>query len=154
CEALNGSGLANTTLTTTYKADGEATAGMGAVPLPAHCVVDASTDPRVGVDGNNYAIGYRLTLPDDWNGRFLFMGGGGNDGSIGPAVGTNVGALGEMKPALTQGYAVVNTDGGHTGGSAASFGTDPQARIDHAYNAFDKTAANAKLLIAERYGRG
>ena len=154
CESLSGSTLANTTLTTTYLADGEASAGTPAVPLPAHCVVDASTDPRTGVDGKSYAIGYRLTLPDDWNGRFLFMGGGGNDGSIGPAVGTNVGPLGDMKPALTQGYAVVNTDGGHTGSNAESFGTDPQARLDHAYNAFDKTAVNAKALIAERYGRG
>lgn len=154
CESLGGAALANTTLTTTYRADGEATGGTPAVPLPAHCVVDASTDARTGVDGNSYAIGYRLTLPDDWNGRFLFMGGGGNDGSIGPAVGTSVGPLGDMKPALTQGYAVVNTDGGHTGSSAADFGTDPQARIDHAYNAFDKTAVNAKALIAERYGRG
>lgn len=154
CEALSGSALANTTLTTTYRADGEATTGTPAVPLPAHCVVDAATDARTGTDGNAYAIGYRLTLPDNWNGRFLFMGGGGNDGSIGPAVGTNVGPLGDMKPALTQGYAVVNTDGGHTGGSAAMFATDEQARIDHAYNAFDKTAVNAKALISERYGRG
>ncbi len=154
CESLSGRSLANTTLTATYRADGEATTGTPPLPLPAHCVVDASTDARTGTDGNSYAIGYRLTLPDDWNGRFLFMGGGGNDGSIGPAVGTNVGALGDMKPALTQGYAVVNTDGGHTGGSAAMFATDEQARIDHAYNAFDKTAVNAKALISERYGRG
>ncbi len=153
CAALAQTALTATTLTTTYRADGTATGGTPAVPLPAHCVVDGKTNERVGVDGNTYAIGYRLTLPDNWNGRFLFMGGGGNDGSIGPAVGTNVGPLNDLRPALTQGYAVVNTDGGHTGGSGADFATDPLARIDHAYNAFDKTAVNAKALISARYGR-
>ncbi|MBX3622520.1 MAG: tannase/feruloyl esterase family alpha/beta hydrolase [Rhizobacter sp.] len=155
CEALASStALTATTLHTTYRAEGAATGGSPAVPLPAHCVVDASTNARTGVDGKAYAIGYRLTLPDNWNGRFLFMGGGGNDGTIGPATGTNVGPLDDLKPALARGYAVVNTDGGHTGTSGADFATDPLARIDHAYNAFDKTAVNAKALIAQRYGRG
>ena len=49
---------------------------------------------------------------------------------------------------------MVSTDGGHTGGSA-EFALDAQARIDHAYNAFDKTAVNAKdvatnLTLARR----
>lgn len=153
CESLAQTALTATTLRTTYRADGTATGGTPAVPLPAHCVVDGSTNARTGVDGKSYAIGYRLTLPDNWNGRFLFMGGGGNDGTIGPALGTNVGPLDDLKPALTRGYAVVNTDGGHTGTAASDFATDPLAKIDHAYNAFDKTAVNAKALIAQRYGR-
>lgn len=154
CDALAATALTATTLRTAYRATGAATGGTPAAPLPAHCVVDASTNARTGVDGKSYAIGYRLTLPDDWNGRFLFMGGGGNDGSIGPAVGTNVGPLDDLRPALARGYAVVNTDGGHTGSAASDFATDPLAKIDHAYNAFDKTAVNAKALIAQRYGRG
>ncbi|HET7792423.1 MAG TPA: tannase/feruloyl esterase family alpha/beta hydrolase [Rhizobacter sp.] len=155
CEALvANSGLAATTVAVVYNADGAASAGTPSRPLPAHCVVTASTNARTGVDGKSYAIGYRLTLPDTWNGRFLFMGGGGNDGTIGPALGTNVGPLNDLRPALAQGYAVVNTDGGHTGTTASSFATDPLAKIDHAYNAFDKTAVNAKALIAKRYGRG
>jgi feruloyl esterase len=153
CDALARTGLAATTLATQYRADGQARGGTPAVPLPAHCVVDARADERTGVDGRRYAIGFRLTLPDTWNGRFLFMGGGGNDGTIGPAVGVGIGPPNALRPALTQGYAVVNTDGGHTGASAADFGTDPQARIDHAYNAFDKTAVGAAGLIARRYGR-
>ena len=47
---------------------------------------------------------------------------------------------------------MVSTDAGHTG-TSASFGADPQARIDHAYNAHDKTALAAKDLIAWRYGK-
>lgn len=151
CDALATTSLTATTLRAAYRADGAASAGT--LPLPAHCVVDGSTNARTGVDGKSYAIGYRLTLPDTWNGRFLFMGGGGNDGTIGAATGTSVGPLDDLRPALARGYAVVNTDGGHTGTSASDFATDPLARIDHAYNAFDKTAVNAKALITARYGR-
>lgn len=151
CEALAKQALPLTTLTVAYNAAGAASAA--GVTLPAHCQIDGATNARTGVDGHSYAIGFRLRMPDTWNGRFLFMGGGGNDGNVGSAIGTNVGALGSMTPALLNGYAVVGTDGGHTGGSGADFATDPLARVDHAYNAFDKTAVNAKALIAALYGR-
>ena len=45
---------------------------------------------------------------------------------------------------------MVSTDAGHQG-TDATFGLDPQARIDHAYNSYDKTAVNAKALIVARY---
>jgi feruloyl esterase len=152
CEALASAAIASTTLTATYNADAAVTVGGAA--LPAHCVVEGKTNARTGVDGKSYAIGFRLRLPDTWNGRFLFNGGGGNDGTLGDAVGPPVGPITALVPAVSQGYAVVSTDGGHTGTSASDFGTDPLARIDHAYNAYDKTAVNAKALIAARYGRG
>ena len=151
CTALTPAGLGATTLSTVWNADGAVT--VSGTALPAHCVVDGQTNARTGVDGKTYAIGFRLRLPDQWNGRFLFMGGGGNDGVIGASIGPNVGAVGAMKPALLEGYAIVSTDGGHTGTSGADFATDPLARIDHAYNAYDKTAVNAKALISQRYGR-
>ena len=47
---------------------------------------------------------------------------------------------------------MVSTDAGHTG-TSASFGADPQARTDHAYNSYDKTAVASKSLISTRYGR-
>jgi feruloyl esterase len=151
CAALARSAPPNTTLTATYNADKAST--VAGTALVAHCLVDGKTNERTGVDGKSYAIGFRLRLPDDWNGRLVFMGGGGNDGSLGNATGPNVGTPPTgMLPALQQGWAVVSTDGGHTGGSA-DFAVDPQARIDHAYNAFDKTTVNAKALIASRYGR-
>lgn len=61
-------------------------------PYPDHCVVTGFLEERVGTGGQNYATGFELRLPQDWNGRFFFQGGGGIDGSIRPAVGTNTGS--------------------------------------------------------------
>lgn len=145
--------LAGTTLLTSYlppdsKRPGGAATGAF---LPGHCVVTGSINPRVGVDGKNYAIGFQLSLPDNWNGRFLFLGGGGNDGVLRDTSLSSSISIGTPSP-LGQGFAVVSTDGGHIG-TTASFGADPQARTDHAYNAYDKTAVAAKSLIATHYGR-
>lgn len=125
-------------------------AATGAL-LSGHCVVTGSINPRVGVDGKNYAIGCQLSLPDNWNGRFLFIGGGGNDGILRDTSLSSSISGGTPSP-LGQGFAVVSTDAGHSG-TTASFGADPQARIDHAYNSYDKTAVSAKSLIATHYGR-
>ena len=103
------------------------------------------------MDGKNYAIGFQLSLPDRWNGRFLFIGGGGNDGVLRDTSLSSSISGGTPSP-LGQGFAVVSTDAGHTG-TSASFGADPQARIDHAYNSYDKTAVASKSLISTRYGR-
>ena len=155
CEGLPASpGLANTTVTTVYHPENTrrvGNVGTGDL-LPGHCVVEGKMDPRVGVDGNNYHIGFRLSLPDNFNGRFLYLGGGGNDGSLGDTSRTASISGGTPSP-LGQGFAVVSTDAGHQGPTAASFGADPQARIDHAYNAHDKTAQAAKALIAARYSK-
>ncbi|MGA0104003.1 MAG: type II secretion system F family protein [Steroidobacteraceae bacterium] len=45
--------------------------------LPSHCRVEGVLDERVVVDAVTYGIRFALALPDDWNGRFLFQGGGG-----------------------------------------------------------------------------
>jgi len=127
------------------------TTPMGAsATLPAHCMVKGRINPRTGVNDTPFAIGFELRLPTNWSGRFFFQGGGGNDGSSSNAIGSpgNGG-----RPALSRGFATVKTDGGHIGGSAASFGFDPQARIDHAYNAFGKTAVTAKAIIDLYYGK-
>jgi len=146
-------GLAATRLSTSYvppdtrRPGGASTGAL----LPGHCVVTGAINPRVGVDGKNYAIGFQLSLPDQWNGRFLFIGGGGNDGIL-RDTSLSSSISGATPSPLGQGFAVVSTDAGHTG-TTASFGADPQARLDHAYNAYDKTAVAAKSLISTRYGR-
>ena len=118
--------------------------------LPEHCIVQAKINPRIGVNNTPFAIGFEVRLPASWSGRFFFQGGGGNDGFFSPATGSpgNGGRL-----ALARGFASVRCDGGHTGSAGSSFGFDPQARVDHAYNAWDKAAVTAKAIIDLYYGK-
>ncbi len=120
-------------------------------PLPEHCIVHGRIDERVGTDGKPYYTGFELRLPSAWTHRFLYQGGGGNDGFARPAYGNNSGALGAQDNALQRGYAAVTTDAGHQGGEPL-FGLENQARIDHAYHAHDRTAVTAKAIIADYYG--
>ena len=52
-----------------------------------HCVVHGKLYKRTGSDGKEYAIDYELRLPEQWNEKFLFQGGGGMDGFVAPALG-------------------------------------------------------------------
>ena len=130
------------------KSDG----AMAAQNYPAHCRVQGSINDRTGADGKPYAIGYEVRLPESWNGKFFFQGGGGTNGFLVPAVGDLLNST--ESNALSQGYAVASTDGGHNGGqSDVSFGLDPQARSDYGYNAVGTLTPAAKQLISRRYGR-
>ena len=125
-------------------------------PVPAHCEVVGRINERTGRDGKPYAIGFRLRLPDAWNGRFFFQGGGGADGNLGNALGA-IGP-GQAANALGMGYAVVSTDAGHTaeptpGVGGVLFGLDPQARIDYGYNGFDQVTRVAKRIVELHYGK-
>ena len=88
CEAMAGRairpGLTITAATHVAAAPARPAAGPGAPPqpaLPAFCRVEGTLDPHKGADGKDYAIGFALALPDEWNGRFLLQGGGGLNGS-------------------------------------------------------------------------
>ena len=120
------------------------------VAIPAYCRADGEIDPRIGVDGKPYAIKFAIALPEQWNGRFLFQGGGGLDGSVGMPLGAT--AAGD-DPALARGFAVVSNDSGHEGGVFdASFMKDQLAALDFAYLAIGKVTPVAKQIIARYYG--
>jgi Tannase and feruloyl esterase len=124
----------------------------GTLPIPAHCLVTAEFGTRIGVGGVRYATRFELRLPQAWNGRFQFMGGGGTDGSVRPAWGF---ASNGSPPALAAGYAVVSSDFGHqaTDPRDASFGLDPQARTDWGYNSLIQVTHAAKAMVRTHYGR-
>jgi len=137
-----------------------AATGPNSPALPEHCEVMGRLHTRTGVDGQHYAIQFhmRLPLPTNWNGRFLFQGGGGSDGAVGDAIG----AIGPGMPsALARGFAVLSQDSGHdnrTNNDPAHQGTiafafDPQARRDHAYASLDVTARTGKAIVKAFYGR-
>lgn len=158
CTALAAKTYDNTPVfaSATWVEDGTQKAAASATAfLPAHCVVRGTINPRTGSDGIPYGIMFELKLPAQWNKRFFFQGGGGTDGSVQPANGIINSADGSNNVALSQGYAVVSTDGGHensTLSNPAAFGLDPQARIDWGYNGIDKTATTAKSIIRGAYG--
>ncbi|HEY1302978.1 MAG TPA: tannase/feruloyl esterase family alpha/beta hydrolase [Vicinamibacterales bacterium] len=143
CTALGAARFATVaTLNVTY--DG------GSAAQPPHCIVRGSAAPRTGTDGKPYETRFELRLPTTWSARFLYQGGGGNDGTVAPAVGRNTGSFPET--GLQRGFAVVTTDAGHQG-PTPEFGLDPTARIDHAYAAHERTATIAFSIVARYYGR-
>jgi feruloyl esterase len=118
--------------------------------LPEHCLVRGSTQQRIGTDGVQYANLFEVRLPSAWNGRFLFTGGGGTEGSVPAATG-----------GLAQGFATATQDGGHensvltaAGKSTLDFFLEPSAFQAHADTSIDKTYQTAQYLITQYYGRG
>lgn len=133
--------------------------GMAPPPatLPAHCEVIGSMRERDGVDGQKYAIRFHVRMPQDWNGRFLFEGGGGTNGVLGDAIGR---LSGDVAPALARGYAVLSQDSGHDNatnsdpkrGGPTAFGFDPQARADYGGASLLPVTLAAKALVGRFYG--
>lgn len=123
-----------------------------AAALPAHCLVEGTLDPHKGSDGKDYAIGFALALPDEWNGRFLLMGGGGLNGVIRPPTGPV--AAGD-RPALARGFAVLSHDSGHSSAVPfdAGFMTDQRAALDFAEASVRTVSLEGKAITERFYGR-
>jgi hypothetical protein len=121
------------------------------VGIPPYCRAEGVIDQRTGFDNKPYAIGFAIALPEQWNGRFLFQGGGGLNGSIIPPLGAQ--AAGDA-PALARGFAVVSTDTGHKGGVFdPAFMKDQLASLDFAYIAVGRVAILSKQILAHYYGQ-
>lgn len=126
--------------------------GAGAVAhqLPAHCLVRGELEQRTGAEDQSYSIRFEVRLPEQWQHRFIFQGGGGNDGVLANALGTIPIHGATAAPALARGYAVTSMNGGHDG-LAPTFGLDQQARLDYAYAAVGKVTHIAKAIITTYY---
>ena len=154
CAALAGWSAGPEDLTITearFYANRTVAARPGAeMTLPPHCHVAGSFERRTGVDGKEYAIGFAINMPAEWNGRFMFQGGGGLNGSIREPVGSQ--ATGE-RAAIERGFAVVATDSGHQGsGFDGSFMADQQALLNFQLQANAKTVEVALPIVEAYYG--
>jgi len=152
CTELAGKiNFANTTITgATAVAAGTLT--VAGKPVPAHCQVTGQMYKRTStVDGQNYAIGFEMRLPNNWNGRFFYQANGGLDGAVVTATG-DVGGGGVLNNALNMGFAVISSDAGHPAATPL-FGIDPQARLDYGYQAVGKLTPMAKYIIETAYGK-
>jgi feruloyl esterase len=122
-----------------------------AAGVPGYCLVEGSFERRTGADGKPYALGFAIALPDAWNGRFLFQGGGGLNGSVGRPFGAQ--AAGDV-PALARGFAVISTDSGHEGAVFdATFMKEQQAALNFAQASVGKVTSLGKRIVADYYGR-
>ena len=161
CRALQQAALPATVINSAVWSDGTIggdnmaalTGGSAdAQKAPPHCVVSGEIGARTGADGKHYGIKFELRLPENWNRRFLFQGGGGVDGFVAPAVGNIPVRSSTATPALMRGYAVLSMDGGPPP-PTPDFGADQQARLDFAYQATGKVTPVAKALIRQHYGQ-
>lgn len=115
--------------------------------LPARCEVQGILRPEQGSE-----IGVVYRLPENWNGKLLALGGGGWMGNT-----TSQAAA----PGLTQGYATLQTDAGHTTGtgfdaSAWAINADGTANepklTDFSHRAIHLMTVQGKEVIASHYG--
>src|SRR5580658_210616 len=119
--------------------------------IPAHCRADGMINERTGADGRIYGIGFAIALPDNWNNRFLFQGGGGYNGSVRPPLG---GAAAGDTNGLARGFAVASTDSGHKGTTFdTSYNVDQQASLDFAQIAVGRVTELAKQIVTQYYGQ-
>src|ERR1700722_15988124 len=131
--------------------------------LPERCIINGYVNQRVSpVDNCTYQNGFQVQLPlkANWNGRFMFQGGGGTEGSVPTATGTDSGSAGSNFGIL-HGYPVVSQDGGlentqlvACGKTTLEFYLDPMATIGNGYQSIEVSAITAKYLINEYYGIG
>jgi feruloyl esterase len=162
CESLKSLSLANVTIVAagmvaagpfTPPAPAGAPAGRGfqgvqagrggpAAPpqiVPAHCRVNAILRPS-----SDSEIEMEAWLPENWNGKFQFVGGGGWAGII---------SFPAMVTAVQEGYATASTDTGHKGGNALFAIGHPEKVVDFAYRAVHETTVVSKTLITRFYDR-
>ena len=159
CLALKNTVIADTAVAKAEWSNGEIAAdrmsaltggSSNVLKASAHCIIEGEIGGRTGADGKHYGTKFQLRLPENWNGNFLFQGGGGVDGFVAPAVGSIPVRSSTATPALMRGYAVVSMDGGHPT-PTPDFGADQQARLDFAYQSTGKVTNVAKQLIQKMY---
>ena len=167
-----GAGFSTTTTSLGVPANsGMSCASLASLPAPAfpvpNTVITSATDtPASGVLPErcivNGYVNQHISPVDNCeyqNGFHFMQGGGGTEGMVPPATGSNSGA-GAGTFGITNGYAVASQDGGHENSQLASptcdagygnvneFFLDPLGTIANAYQSIDVTALTAKYLIA------
>jgi feruloyl esterase len=152
----------NTVITSAALASATAT-------LPARCIVDGYVNKHISpYDKCQYQSVFQvqLPLPANWNGRFMFQGGGGTEGSVPAATGSIGGTTGISE--IANGYAIASQNGGHqdtdlaacaavnpaTGGNNNEFFLDDLGIRVYASQSIQTTTLIAKYLINQYYGDG
>jgi feruloyl esterase len=123
--------------------------------VPEYCQISGNVTTH-GEGVGKGSAGVQISLPSNWNGKFLFMGGGGFDGVI----------FGIPNPAdLIKGYAMAGTDSGHmtnpaetepsndASWSVISLGVPDKIKLaDYFYRSRHDVVVATKELIKSYYG--
>ena len=120
-----------------------ATLTPGNATVPAHCRVTGLLSPE---------IAFEVSLPSKWNGRFYMIGNGGHAGEALD----DAGRVAQRNTALQFGFAFAQTNTGHDvrkEPGATFVLSNPQKAIDYAYRAVHLTAATAKDITKDYYGK-
>ena len=130
CQALGGETVAGAVIST-------AALEPSTAPGAARCILDGAL---------HETLRFRISLPADWNGRLLYVGGGGWNGSISPF------AFAPLPERA--GYAIVASDSGHeANGIDASWALgNPQAQMEFAFLSVHSVAEAAKAIVRDFYG--
>jgi hypothetical protein len=132
--------------------------------LQQRCIVSGHVNQHISpVDQCQYVNAFQVQLPANWNGRFMFQGGGGTEGSVPTATGS---ISSSSTFGIVNGYAVASQNGGHSNtdlalascdsgyGNPNEFYLDPLGTIGQAYQSIEVTTLVAKYLINQFYGDG
>lgn len=132
CAALSGKTVAGATV-----ASAATVAASGVAPL--YCKVTATIAPQLNLE---------MRLPQQWNGKLYYGGGGGYNGSIPTLQGGNL-------TALQAGYATVNSDSGHAGNVlSADFAlNDTQAANLFGSLSVPTVMSSAREMLQSAYGK-
>jgi hypothetical protein len=132
--------------------------------IPEFCFVAGFVNLHISpVDQCLYTDFFEVAMPVDWNGRFMFQGGGGQEGIVPAPFGfTNA----NPNFGLINGYAVATQNGGHLNtelalptcdsgfGNPNEFFLDPLGITAFAYQSIEVTTLVSKYLINQFYGVG
>ena len=113
--------------------------------LPAHCRVNGRIDAEAGPP-----TAFELRLPARWNGRFLQQGRDADRLDVPEAIGRGTGAGGLERTALSDGFAVLSSDAGHTDPLVA---LGPLQARELADRALAGAVRAGQALVAAFYGR-
>lgn len=143
-EALNGLHVPDVNVT-------DAKPVVAAASAPAYCEVHGTVVTK-GAGAADGLARFAMQLPETWQRRFLFLGVGGNAGSLRPSANDTDRGL-----ALGKGYTTIVTDTGHVGdGTTAKWTLLPDGKPDTAKRVdfFHRAAHNVTVAgkaFAEAY---
>jgi hypothetical protein len=123
--------------------------GAAALPRPEFCEVTGAIAP---VDPQAPPIRFQVSLPTDWNGKAIHMGGGGYNGNVVTGLNAAPRAPDTLALPITRGFATFGSDSGHEGNDAA-FAVNAEAMENFAGAQLKKTRDVAQTVIRAFYGR-